>query len=309
MADTDTLVNELLFDRIMKKISRVNELRPLHPDLAQILSQDHRTRHTYHSNAIEGNTLTLQETKVVIEEGITIGGKSLEEHLEVVNNAHAYELIEELAKGITVINHITIQELHEIVTRGILLDAGKYRIHNVQITGAVKRPPDFAKVPKKIDELLKTIMRNNRNPIDMAAFLHHGFAAIHPFSDGNGRVARLLTNLFLLGRGFTPIILRKEDRRKYYSFLRKADSGDLGPFTNFIAKALEESLLEFLSVMGGEDELLPLKILSKYSKYSQEYLSLRARQGKLAAAKAGGIWHSTRRTLREYGDKSVSGNK
>ncbi len=309
MSDTDTLVNNKLFNRIMKKFQKVNELRPLHPDLIEILSQDHRTRHTYHSNAIEGNTLTLQETKVVIEEGITIGGKSLIEHLEAVNNSHAYELIEEMAKGRVEINHISIQDLHEVVARGILLDAGKYRIHNVQITGAVKRPPDFAKIPKMMDGLFKTIKGGDRNPIDMAAFLHHGFVAIHPFSDGNGRVARLLTNRFLLERGFSPIILRKEDRRKYYAFLRKADSGDLGPFTNFLAKALEESLLEFLSVTGGEDELIPLKVLSKYSKYSQEYLSLRARQGELAATKAGGIWHSTRRALREYGDKTVSANK
>lgn len=306
MADTDTLIDNILLSRITEKMERINKLRPLQPNLVEILSQDIRIRHTYHSNAIEGNTLSLQETKVVIEEGITVGGKSLIEHLEAVNNASAYELIENLAKGMRGIDHITIQELHEVVTRGILIDAGKYRTHNVRITGAVKRPPDFRKILKMMDELLKTIRRADRHPIDMAALLHHGLVGIHPFSDGNGRVTRLLTNLYLLEHEFTPIILRKEERRKYYSYLGKADTGDIGPFTNFIARAVEESLIEFLSIMGGDDELLPLGILSKHSKYSQEYLSLRARQGKLAATKIGGVWHSTRRALREYGDRTVS---
>ncbi|MFQ5887798.1 MAG: Fic family protein, partial [Candidatus Hydrothermarchaeales archaeon] len=102
--------------------------------------------------------------------------------------------------------------------------------------------------------------------------------------------------------GYPPINLRKEDRMKYYKHLRSADKGNLGPFANFIAKAVDESLIHYLSIFGGEDELIPLKELAKTSPYSQEYLSLRARQGKLAAVKIGKTWHASKRALKEYSD-------
>lgn len=301
MADTDTqLIKEELLTRINEKMMYLNSMRPIPADALGRLHEEMRLVHTYHSNAIEGNTLTLQETKLVLEEGLTIGGKSLREHLEAVNNAKAFDRMEELAKKKRSIDHIIIQEIHEIVTRGILEDAGKYRTRNVRITGAVKSPPDWPKIVKLMDELIEKIAENDGYPIETASFLHHRFVEIHPFSDGNGRVARLLTNLYLISRDYPPVVLKKEDRGKYYRSLRAADAGNLGPFANFIAKAVDENLTLYLSISGGNDELLPLKELAVETPYSQEYLSLRARQGLLDSVKIGKTWHSSRRAVEQY---------
>jgi len=301
MTNTDTsLIQEKLLARIDEKMKQLNSVRPIPADALARLHEEMRLVHTYHSNAIEGNTLTLQETKLVLEEGLTIGGKSLREHLEASNNAKAFDRMEELAKKKRAIDHIAIQEIHEIVTRGILEDAGRYRTRNVRITGAVKAPPDWGKIVKQIDELIEKTAESRKHPIETASFLHHRFVEIHPFSDGNGRVARLLTNLYLIAQNYPPVVLKKEERGKYYKSLRTADAGNLSPFANFIAKAVDENLTLYLSISGGVDELLPLKELALETPYSQEYLSLRARQGLLDAVKMGKTWHSSKRAVEQY---------
>ena len=186
------------------------------------------------------------------------------------------------------------------VTAGILEESGKYRSKNVRITGAVKTPPDWSKIVKLMDELIEKLSGSKTHPVETAAYLHHRFVHIHPFIDGNGRVARLLTNLYLIALGYPAIVLKTEARGKYYKFLRAADAGNLGTFANFIAKAVDESLTMYLSIYGGIDELLPLKELAKGTPYSQEYLSLRARQGILDAVKTGKSWYSSKRAVEEY---------
>ena len=301
MPNTDTeLIQENFLSRIDEKINRFNSLRPLPADVVKKLHEEMRLLHTYHSNAIEGNTLTLPETKLVLEEGITIGGKSLREHLEATNNARAFDLIESIAKKKRTIDHIVIQRIHEAVTAGILEEPGKYRTKNVRITGSAKTPPDWSKVTKLMDDLIERIAQYKNHTVEVAAILHHRFVEIHPFIDGNGRVSRLLTNLYLIAQGYPPIVLKIKDRGKYYRFLRAADAGNLGPFTNFIAKTVDESLTMYLSIFGGSDELLPLKVLVANTPYSQEYLSLRARQGVLDAVKIGKIWYSSRHAIEQY---------
>src|SRR3990172_9206642 len=300
MSDTDTsLIQEKLLSRIKEKMTRLNSFRPLPADAVNKLHEEMRLLHTYHSNAIEGNTLTLPETKLVLEEGITIGGKSLREHLEATNNARAFDLMENMATKKKKIDHAVIQHIHEVVMAGILEDAGKYRTRNVRITGADKTPPDWSKVTRQMDELTEKIAQYKGHPVEVASFLHNGFVRIHPFIDGNGRVVRLLTNLYLIARGYPPVVLKVEDRGKYYRFLRAADAGNFGLFVNFIAKAVNDSLTMYLSIFGGVNELLPLKELAD-TPYSQEYLSLRARQGVLDAAKSGKIWYSTRHAIEQY---------
>lgn len=300
MSDTDTaLIQHSLLSRINSKMHRLNSLRPLPADAAKRLHDELRLLHTYHSNAIEGNTLTLSETKLVLEEGITIGGKSLREHLEAINNAKAFDLIMEIARKKTIDNQ-TIQQIHEVIMKGILEDAGKYRTKNVRITGAVKTHPNWSKVPKMMDELIKKIAERKIHPVENAAYLHHRFVEIHPFIDGNGRVARLLTNLYLIAEGYPPVVLKTKDRGRYYKFLRAADRGNPVPFANFVAKAIDESLIMYLSIFGGADELLPLKELAKETPYSQEYLSLRARNGILDAVKMGNVWYSSKRAVEQY---------
>ena len=300
MADTDIMIRAPLLERIKEKKNRLDDKRPLPKETLKKIREGIRVAHTYHSNAIEGNTLSLQETKLVLEEGITIGGKSLKEHLEVTGNANAFDRIEELARKRKGIDHVVVQEIHEIVTKGQLLDSGRYRTHNVRIVGANVIPPDFSKVVPLMDGLIKDIKKMKAHRIIIAAYLHFRFVTIHPFSDGNGRVARLLSNLYLMRYGYPPIILKKEDRMRYYDHLNTGNLGDLNPFVDFIAKAVDESLMLFISIFGGKDELVPLKELARTVPYSQEYLSLRARQGILDAVKIGAVWHSTRRALEEY---------
>jgi Fic family protein len=298
--DTDIEVNKSLFDRIGRKKAYLDSKRPLSKDAVIRLHEELRLMHTYHSNAIEGNTLTLQETKLVVKEGITIGGKSLAEHLEATGNANAFEKIEELARRQKKIDLTEVLEIHEIATQGLLEDSGRYRTQNVRIAGAKKSPPDFSKVPKLMEEMLNIVTRMHVHGVAIASYFHHRLVEIHPFSDGNGRVARLMMNLFLMRSGYPPVVLKKEDRKRYYDCLKKADHGNLGPFVNFIGRALDESLTLYISIFGGKNELIPLAELARISPYSQEYLSLRARQGVLSAVKIGRVWHSTRKELEEY---------
>ena len=120
-----------------------------------------------------------------------------------------------------------------------------------------------------MDELIEKIAQYKKHPVEVTAIFHHRFVEIHPFIDGNGRVSRLLTNLYLIAQGYPPVVLKIEDRLKYYRFLKAADAGKLGLFTNFIAKAVNESLTMYLSIFGGVNEILPLKELTRNTPYSQ----------------------------------------
>jgi Fic family protein len=300
LADTDIKIESLLLKRIEEKKKRLDDLRPLSKDALKNLLYDIRLRHTYHSDAIEGNTLTLKETKLVLEEGITIGGKSLKDHIEARNDAEAFDLMIKLVRDKEAISQDVIQRIHEMVTKGTLKDSGKYRTGNVRITGSSTMPPTYSKIVKLMDEYIQNIKKIKLNPIKKAAFIHHRLVWIHPFYDGNGRVARLLTNFLLMKKNYPPIVLKKEERKKYYNTLNKADHGDLSPFANFIARAVNESLQYYLSAFIEEERLVPLRELAKYSPYSQDYLSLRARQGKLDAVKIDNVWHSSRKALDNY---------
>jgi len=299
-ADTDIIINDSLVYKIEKKRKKLDSLRPLPKDAVKRIIEDIRLRHTYHSDAIEGNTLTLQETKLVIEEGVTIGGKPLKDHIEARNDAEAFDLMIELVKSKKKISQEIIQRIHEFVMKGILTNPGQYRNENVRITGARIRPPSYLKIVKLMEEYIQNIDKLKLGTIKKAAFIHHEFVRIHPFIDGNGRVARLITNFFLMRKGYPPIVIQKEDRKKYYKTLNKADLGDLSDFATFIARSLNESIQYYLSSFIDEERLESLSELSKKSDYSQEYLSLRARQGMLDAVKIENIWYSSKRALKDY---------
>jgi Fic family protein len=299
-ADTDISIDSSLLQKIDEKKQRLDRLRPLPKDALQHLLEDIRLRHTYNSDAIEGNTLTLQETKLVLEEGITIGGKPLKDHIEARNDAEAFDFIVQLVQQKTPFSQETIQHIYEIVTKGLLNDAGKYRTGNVRITGSSITPPSYTKIIPLMDEYIHTIKRFKTHPLNTAVFIHHRLVWIHPFFDGNGRVARLVMNLFLMQQGYPPVVLKLEQRKTYYNVLHQADNGNLSPLAAFIAKAMNESLQLYLSVFIDDEHLTPLKELAQHSPYSQEYLSLRARQGKLDAVKLEHAWYSSMRALKEY---------
>ncbi len=299
-ADTDINIDKLLLKRVEEKKKRLDGLRPLPKDTVKKLLEDIRIRHTYHSDAIEGNTLTLQETKLVLEEGVTIGGKPLKDHIEVKNDAEAFDLMIEFANAKKEISQEIIQQIHEKVTKGILESSGIYRTENVRITGSKTTPPSFSKIIRLMQDYISNIRKLKLHPIKNAAFIHYELVFIHPFLDGNGRVARLITNLYLISQGYPPIVLKKEDRGKYYRGLQRADNGDLSPLASFISQAVNEALITYLSNFIEDDYLITLKDIAKFAPYSQEYLSLRARQGKLDAVKQGNVWYSSKRALSEY---------
>jgi len=298
--DTDITIDTMLLQKIEEKKKRLDALRPLSNDAVKKLLEDIRLRHTYHSDAIEGNTLTLQETKLVLEEGVTIGGKPLKDHLEAKNDAEAFDLMVTLVQAKIPISQEIIQQIHEIVTRGILEESGKYRTKNVRIIGSKTTPPSYLKIVKLMEKYTSNIKKLKLHPIKKATFLHHEFVRIHPFLDGNGRVSRLITNLYIMNQGYPPIVLKKEDRCKYYQALQKADDSNVSPLANFIAHAVHEALMYYLSSFVDDERLIPLKEIVEFSAYSQEYLSLRARQGKLDAVKIENIWYSSKRALKEY---------
>ncbi len=236
----------IVWARVRGSLRDLDAHRPLPADAVKALRDQLRVLHTYHSNAIEGNSLTLKETRLVLEEGITIGGKSLRDHLEATNNARAFEWVWDLAKPRLRVDHALIQHLHEMITRGILESAGRYRTEQVWIGGARHIPPQPAKIVPLLDAAFAEIPAI-REPVLRSIYLHHRIAYVHPFLDGNGRVARLAANLALLSARYPPIVLRVSDRLRYYKYLQAADDGDLLPFASFVLRALDESLTSFLA--------------------------------------------------------------
>ena len=298
------LVDERIHERILAKKLQLNGDRPLSAEIVGQLRRNMEIEYTYNSNAIEGNTLTLRETQLVIREGVTISGKSLNEHLEAKNHPKAIEYVENLAES-TGLSEAEVLKVHEIIFSGILENAGNYRNGQVYIEGSAYMPPPAFEVPGLMRELLDWLEKNPQElrPIEKAAVFHYRLVAIHPFDDGNGRAARLMMNLVLIRHGYPMTVIKNVDRRKYYDTLRKADGGDLKPFVNFIARCVEQSLdlcLNAVERSTEENKLLSLADAAKLTPYSQEYLSLLARRGLVAATKMGKDWHVTPKALEEY---------
>ncbi|HYM41090.1 MAG TPA: Fic family protein [Thermoplasmata archaeon] len=288
-----------VWGRVQRNLKELTSRRPLAKDVVERLHRQLRLYHTYHSNAIEGNTLTLKETRLVLEQGLTIGGKSLREHLEATNNAQAFDWVWAHAKRGFRFDHAALRDLHELITRGTMESSGTYRREQVWIGGSAHVPPTSSEIVPMLDEMFRQI-RSIREPVLRGIFLHHRLAFIHPFVDGNGRTARLAANLVLMSAGYPPVVLRVEDRRRYYAFLEEADRGRNGPFAAFILRAVDEGLVVFLSAADPKRVLVPLKRLAPGSPYSQEYLSLRARQGILEAVKIGRSWYASQHALDSY---------
>lgn len=231
--------------RLEQKLARLNSLRPLPPASVESLRKKFEVEMTYNSNAIEGNRLSLRETFLVLEKGITIGGKSVQEHLEATNHREAIAFLEKLARAKQAVSEKDILDLHATILDKIdMQNAGSYRREQVYITGTSHLPPNWKEVPERMKAALKELNSTSKGceAIKSAARLHHLIAWIHPFIDGNGRLARLLTNLRLMRAGFPPIVLRKQVRKSYYSALEQADRGDLSPLVLLLAKDTEAAL-------------------------------------------------------------------
>ena len=230
---------EEYFKEVDEKLAILNSKRPLAKETLKSLEKNNILDWTYNSNAIEGNTLTLRETKVVLE-GITVGGKSVKEHLEVINHREAILFLEALVKNDSAITEWNIKNLHALILKEIDNDnAGKYRLENVLISGASQVPVDYVKVSEEMEKLIYRYKNWYKyHPLVRAALLHGEFVFIHPFVDGNGRTARLLMNFEAMKNGYLPIIIKADLKAKYYDSLDKAMVEH--DYTDFIKLIVEE---------------------------------------------------------------------
>lgn len=244
------------YEPLTAKKKQLDSHRPLPRELADNLDEWFRVELTYTSNAIEGNTLSRRETAMVVEKGITVGGKSLVEHLEATNHAAAIDWvkaqIERKPQGIT---ESDILDIHRLILKGIDdQNAGRYRNVAVLISGSTVVMPNPVKVPDLMSEFVVWLKASkNIHPVELATDAHYRLVSIHPFVDGNGRTARLLMNMILLMSGYPAAIIRKRDRLKYISALEKAQlEGAYTDFQGIVYKAVDRSLDIYLSAIEGE---------------------------------------------------------
>ena len=231
--------------------SQLDALRPLPEHTVRTLHEQQVLEWTYHSNAIEGNTLTLKETKVVLE-GITIGGKSLNEHFEAINHREAINYVESIVSGKEPLSEWQIKNIHQLVLKNIdARNAGRYRQQNVVIAGASHTPPNFLHLRQAMTALMTWYQgAANLHPLQRAARLHVDFVGIHPFVDGNGRTARLLMNFELMRSSYLPAIIRVEQRLAYYDALDTAHTTrNYAPFLQLLAEQERETLRHYLSII------------------------------------------------------------
>lgn len=295
---------EKQLERILQKKTELDKLRPIPSYTLKSIKESLMLEWTYNSNSIEGNTLTLQETKMVIEEGFTIKGKSLREHFEAVNHQEAIEFVESLISDKNKLNKTDILRVHYLVLQKIEKDfAGIYRSSGVRISGANFIPPSALKVDELVHELIEWVNSSDINIIVKSVIFHHRFVWIHPFFDGNGRTVRLLFNLLLMREGFPPAIILKNDRKKYYDALNLANNGNYSKLMLLVLQALERSLDIYLSSLNNNyEEYRPISNLVEEEKlpYGQEYVSLLARKGKIDAFKEGRNWLTTKDAVLNY---------
>jgi len=235
--------------------SQLDAHRPLDSTQLKKINEAIFLEYTYDSNRIEGNTLTLQETALVVQKGITVSGKNLTEHLEAINHYEAVEYIQSLVENKTELSERILKDIHALVLRGIDKEnAGKFRNVNVKIAGSKFMPVDSVKV---IDEMENYFAWYNENksklhPVILSAEMHERLVTIHPFIDGNGRTSRLIMNLILLQHGFpiANIIGTNDNRLKYYNALEKCQvENNCEDFHLMVTEIVENSLKEYLRLI------------------------------------------------------------
>lgn len=240
-----------MFEQINRKKASLDTLLPFPKYTLKSLREKLLVEWTYNTNAIEGNTLTMSETKVVLE-GITVGGKTMQEHLEVINHRDAIAYVEEIVQKGEPLTEWQIKNLHRLVLKGIVDEhAGVYRDQQVFIAGAKHTPPSPYLVKEQMEQLIKWNDNDAQklHPVKRGAMLHAIFVGIHPFIDGNGRTSRLLLNLELMKAGFPAVVIKVENRLTYYEALDKSHTTkDYRDFIQLIAKEAEDSLNLYLSV-------------------------------------------------------------
>ena len=257
---------------------------------------------TWGTNAIEGSTITWKDAEKILLEGKTPGGKPVRDVSETIQHEVVFRGLLERSK--VPITLETVLELHGQVFRLIIPDAGQWRRINVRIQGAKFSPPRMEKIIVELDAWLAEYLRRDIEGEDvftLAAWMHYEFERIHPFSDGNGRIGRLLLNLHFLKRNWPPVHVLPVHRDDYLNSLNSAAQDDFIPLENLLRTLMASSLLDLLDAVGtAQDELISLKKAAKISPYSENYLALRCKQGELPALKSGREWRTSERALGLY---------
>ena len=216
----------------------------------QSFDKSFEVEYTHNSTAIEGNTLTLIQTKAVLEDGISVGGKTLREIYEVVNHSKAFQFVKQCVAGGKPLDEHIVKDIHALLMENIL-PGGIYRNVEVRISGAQHKPPAPSEMYRQVKEFYVDLpYKAEMNAIELAAWTHAEFVKIHPFVDGNGRTSRMIMNYQLMTAGFLPVSIAKENRLPYFEALEAyAVGGDLKPFAEMIASLEEQRLEEYLGIM------------------------------------------------------------
>lgn len=252
-----------IFEKLTKKKKELDTYRPLPKELVKNLEDWLDVELTYTSNAIEGNTLSRMETALVIEKGITVEGKSLQEHLEAINHKKALGQIRELAKrGHQLIEEGDILNIHALILKGIDEQwAGRYGQTPVRISGSDVVLPNHAKVPSLMKDFMRWLQSiQGEHPVKIAADAHYKLVSIHPWVDGNGRTSRLLMDLILIQHGYPPAIIKKEERRRYLQSIEEAQlGGSLQKFYDLMIDAEDRTLDIYLLAARGKTPSIALR--------------------------------------------------
>jgi Fic family protein len=301
-------MNPKLVKSIESKKRELDKYRPFNKSIVNRLKEQFLVEWTFNSNAIEGNTLTLQETDLVLKNGITIGNKNLRDHFEVINHKAGIDFLYNSIKKKMKLSKSFILQLHELILTNIDDEnAGVFRKTGVRILGSRQIPPNPLKINSLIEEMVSWYYQNDSKLSipELAAMMHFKFVHIHPFIDGNGRTARLLMNLILITNGYPPAIILFLDRKKYYRVLREADMEKFDSYMDFIGRSIERSLIIYLQALkpakaNDKQGYISLSQATKYCDYSLEYLSLLARKGRISAVKLNRNWMTTREAIENY---------
>ncbi len=298
----DSRMDARIARRLLRKKQQLDAYRPLEPFTVQRLHQDLRLLATYHSNAIEGNTLSLRETQIVLEYGITIDGHPLREYLEATNHAEAFDTLPKLVEPSITVE--TVEMLHRLVMDKIDPHAGELRTVSVSIRGAPFTPPLARDVPLYLTQWVHWLTSDTAlryDPVTRAAIAHHDFEALHPFTDGNGRVGRLLLNLMLMQDGYPPALVLREWRPRYIHGLHQAYFGEYSPLVDLVGLAVEQALDLYLEAcVESTAHLLPMKELAPLFNTTVDYLGQLARAGKFETKKRGQYWYASKEAVQQY---------
>ncbi|MBI2442965.1 MAG: Fic family protein [Candidatus Levybacteria bacterium] len=291
-----------ILKRLEAKKQRLDIYKPLPKELVKNLEEWFRIELTYTSNAIEGNTLTRQETALIVEEGITVQGKSIVEHQEAINHAEAFDFIQTLTnEKKRKVTEKDIRDLHSLILNKIDdTNKGRYRTVAVRLRGTETILPNALKIPDLMTEFMTWLQNKNvDHPVKIAIDAHYKLVSIHPFVDGNGRTARLLMNLLLMQEGYPPAIIRKEDRNGYITSLEKGQTkGHLTDYYALMYEAVDRSLDIYLEAVEpdrasikeptSEQRFYTTEEVAQLIKVDPESVRRYVRSGKLRAVKLGG---------------------